>query len=93
MSHYAVHRPFKSDKRFANHYKDAPINESTKKFATLIEGMDKSLGDIVEHLKDLKIADNTLILFLRDDGSTALIGDPRGYGSSTPLKREKGTGY
>lgn len=93
MAHYAVHTPFMTDKRFAAHYKDAPINESTKKFATLIEGMDKSLGDIVQHLKDLKIAKNTLILFIGDNGSTAFIGDQRGYGASAPLKGMKGTEY
>ena len=33
-------------------------------FATLVEGMDKSLGDLMQYLEEQGIAENTLILFL-----------------------------
>ena len=93
MSHYAVHTPFQVDKRFASRYQNAGRSAKEIAFATLVEGMDKSLGDIMDHLNELGIAENTLILFLGDNGSGAPVGEPRGYGSSAPLKGMKGTEF
>ena len=93
MSHYAVHGPFEPDKRFAEHYRYTGKPKVAADFATLIEGMDKSLGDIMDHLEELGIAENTLILFLGDNGSDAPLGDDKGYTSSAPLRGKKGTEY
>ncbi len=43
--------------------------------------------------KKLEIAENTLILFLGDNGGDAPLGDERGYGSSAPLRGKKGTEF
>lgn len=93
MAHYAVHSPFQPDKRFMSHYEDSDKPETAKAFATLIEGMDKSLGDIMDHLEKLGIAENTLILFLGDNGSDAPLGDEKGHYSSAPLRGMKGSEY
>ena len=93
MAHYAVHSPFQADKRFLSRYTDPDKNEQARAFATLIEGMDKSLGDIMNQLEKLGIAENTLILFLGDNGGDAPLGDERGYGSSAPLRGKKGTEF
>lgn len=94
MSHYAVHAPFEADKRFVAHYENGMgKSELAKNFATLIEGMDKSLGDIMGHLEKKGIARNTLVLFLGDNGSDAPLGDARGYASSAPLRGKKGTEF
>ena len=39
------------------------------------------------------VAQNTLILFLGDNGSDAPLGDARGYASSAPLRGKKGTEF
>lgn len=93
MAHYAVHAPFEADKRFASHYQYGEKGKGASDFATLIEGMDKSLGDLMDHLEQLGIAENTLILFLGDNGSDAPLGDEKGYSSSAPLRGKKGTEY
>lgn len=93
MSHYAVHAPFEADKRFTEHYKYSLKPSGSASFATLIEGMDKSLGDLMDHLEKLGIAENTLIIFLGDNGSDAPLGDEKGYTSSAPLRGKKGTEY
>lgn len=90
MSHYAVHAPFNSDPRFAKHYTNSGKNKKVQAYATLIEGIDKSLGDIVQYLNDLGIAENTLILFLGDNGSDAPLPIIDNYSSSAPLKGKKG---
>lgn len=90
MSHYAVHAPFYSDPRFADNYKNSGKSKKAQAFATLIEGIDKSLGDLIAHLTNLGIAENTLLLFLGDNGSDAPLPIKKNYSSATPLKGKKG---
>ena len=90
MAHYAVHAPFHSDPRFAKNYKDSGKSEKAQAYATLIEGIDKSLGDIVAQIKSLGLGENTIILFLGDNGSDAPLPIKEDYSSSEPLKGKKG---
>jgi arylsulfatase A-like enzyme len=89
MAHYAVHAPFHSDPRFADKYKDSGQPEKAQAYATLIEGIDKSLGDIVQHVKHLGLGENTLLFFVGDNGSDAPLPTENHYGSSYPLKGKK----
>ena len=90
MAHYAVHAPFYVDPRFEQNYKDSGKPEKAQAYATLIEGIDKSLGDIVQHVKALGLGENTLIFFLGDNGSDAPLPIENDYSSSSPLKGKKG---
>lgn len=69
MAHYAVHSPWQADDRFLKRYTDAGLSTRQAAYASMIEGMDKSLGDIMKHLKKLKIEDNTILVFMADNGS------------------------
>lgn len=93
MSHYAVHAPFHSDARFAEHYKDSGKPAAAEAFATLIEGMDKSLGDILDNLHDLGVAEDTLVFFLGDNGSDAPLGHQHAVACAAPLRGKKGAHY
>lgn len=93
MAHYAVHAPFMTDKRFIANYENSDKSDNAKAFATLIEGMDKSLGDIIDYLNEKGIAENTLIVFMGDNGGDAPLGDARGYGSSAPFRGKKGAEF
>ena len=93
MSHYAVHNPFEIDKRFIAYYQDTTFSQAARGYATLIEGMDKSLGDILDHLEAAGVAENTLVVFLGDNGSDAPLGDGPDIGSSAPLRGKKGSEF
>jgi arylsulfatase A-like enzyme len=93
LAHYAVHAPFNSDPRFAAHYKDSGKPEAAHAFATLVEGMDKSLNDLLNHLENLGVAENTLIFFLGDNGSDAPLGDQHEVACAAPLRGKKGAHY
>jgi len=93
MSHYAVHAPFHSDPRFADHYKDSGKSKNAQAFATLIEGMDKSLGDLLDHFDALGVSENTLVFFLGDNGSDAPLGHQHVVACAAPLRGKKGAHY
>lgn len=93
FSHYAVHAPFNSDPRFAANYIDSGMPPQAQAFATLIEGMDKSLGDLRDHLETLGVAENTLIFFLGDNGSDAPLGHEHEVACAAPLRGKKGSHY
>ncbi|MDA8744297.1 sulfatase [Rubripirellula amarantea] len=93
LAHYAVHAPFQSDPRFASHYADSGRPKRVQNFATLIEGMDKSLGDLVTHVRSLGVGENTLLLFLGDNGTDAPIGHEHTVACAEPLRGKKGSHY
>lgn len=90
---YAVHAPFNADPRFADHYKDSGKPANAQAFATLIEGMDKSLGDVLDRLEKLGVAENTLFIFLGDNGSDAPLGHEHEVACAAPLRGKKGSHY
>lgn len=95
LGHYAVHVPLMADTRYYQKYLDRGLDTAEAKYASLIEGMDKSLGDILDFLEQAGIKNNTAILFLSDNGGLAL-SPPRGkqaFGYNAPLKAGKGSVY
>lgn len=93
MAHYAVHWPFMPDGRYAGNYTDSVFGRDASCFASLIESMDRSLGELLDFLEEKGIAEETLVIFLGDNGSDAPLGDERGYSSSAPLRGKKGTEF
>ncbi len=94
MAHYAVHLPFDKDQRYFKKYVDAGLSETEAKYASLIEGMDKSLGDIMNWLQKKKADKNTIIIFMSDNGGFSLAprtGEP--FTQNFPLKSGKGSVY
>ncbi len=70
----AVHEPITPNPRFAG----SPYG----KYGDFIEELDWSVGQILEKLDKLKLADNTLILFTSDNGGVA---NPRNQAASTAM--------
>lgn len=92
MAHYAVHTPIQGDDRFLQKYYDAGMDSTEAKYATMVEGMDKSLGDIMDLLVEKKIDDNTIILFMSDNGGLSAVarGGER-HTHNLPLSSGKGS--
>lgn len=95
LSHYAVHTPIMADKRYLQRYLDQGLDSVEAAYATLVEGMDKSLGDLLDYLRDRKVEENTVIIFLSDNGGLSL-APPRGgqpHTHNLPLRAGKGSVY
>lgn len=103
MSHYAIHTPYDADKRFIGNYTNkyddflgANLNQNEINHAALIEGMDKSLGDILKYLEEHpEVAKNTVVLFMADNGGQA-VGPRQGilnHQQNYPARGGKGSAY
>jgi arylsulfatase A-like enzyme len=94
MAHYGVHTPIMEDNRFYQQYLDRGIDTIEAKYASMIESIDKSLGDILDHVKQNQLTENTIILFMSDNGG--LSANSRGgeyHTHNLPLKSGKGSMY
>ncbi|WP_017256957.1 sulfatase [Pedobacter arcticus] len=95
MSHYAVHAQYKPDSRFYQRYIDEGLSTQEAQYASLLQGMDKSLGDLMDYLEKYKLTKNTIIMFMSDNGGLTLV-PPRGgkaFTHNLPLKSGKGSVY
>ena len=93
LSHYAVHNPFQPDPQYIDRYRGRGANVQAEAYATLIEGMDHSLGVILQQLQQLGIDRNTLVIFMSDNGGDAPLGGGEDYGSCAPYRGKKGSAY
>jgi arylsulfatase A-like enzyme len=94
MAHYAVHTPIQPDLRFYQKYIDKGLPPVEAAYATLIEGMDKSLGDLMDYLKENNLEDNTVILFMSDNGGLAAhTRAGQLHVQNYPLNSGKGSAY
>lgn len=94
MAHYAIHTPIQPDPRFYQKYLDRGLPPVEAAYATLIEGMDKSLGDIMRYLDEKKLAENTVILFMSDNGGLAAhTRAGQLHVQNFPLNSGKGSAY
>ena len=72
MSHYSVHSPIMADYRFFQKYLDARLDPIEAIYASLIEGMDKSLGELMNYLKEKKLDQITVKIFMSNKGGLSL---------------------
>jgi arylsulfatase A-like enzyme len=99
FSHYAVHTPIQPDARYLQHYLDAGLDPQEAAYATMIEGVDQSLGRLLAKLRELDLARDTLIVFTSDNGGLAAHSrgtTPMGTGKDThnlPLRSGKASGF
>jgi arylsulfatase A-like enzyme len=99
MAHYAVHSPIQPHKAFLQKYLDQGLDAKEARYASMIEGYDSSLGSLMHTVKELGIADQTIVLFTSDNGGLSVIArgqTPMGTGANThnlPLRAGKGSAY
>lgn len=96
ISHAAVHIPLSTTPELLTKYqakKPMPGYPSNPAYAGLLEELDQSVGRIVEALDRAGLAENTLILFLSDNGGLEHEQSGRIVTSNRPLRGEKGMLY
>ena len=83
-----------ADERFVKSYYEMGIDETEVRYASMVESMDMALGNVLNYLEVNQLEDNTIILFMSDNGG--LSAHARGGEKHThnyPLKSGKGSIY
>jgi arylsulfatase A len=96
LPHYAVHTPLKAPQALIDKYKVAPKagSQSNPVYAAMVESMDAAVGRVLKKLDELKLSDNTLVIFTSDNGGLATTeGGPTGATFNAPLREGKGFLY
>ena len=93
--HHAVHTPIHRDPRFFQKYVDRGMDEGQARFASMCEGVDKSLGDLIAYLRERDVLDNTVIVFLSDNGGNSenLTKGGVRHTQNSPLREGKASCY
>lgn len=89
-SHFAVHTPLQAKKEMIEKYQSKikpgqAQNNAT--YAAMIQSVDEAVGRVLAKLEELKIADNTVVIFMSDNGGLARVT------SNAPLRAGKGSAY
>ncbi len=66
----APHDPYLVDKKYSQPYADQGLPEKVANIYGMIENIDENLGRILKKLDDLKLAENTVFIFMTDNGAT-----------------------
>ena len=65
----APHGPYRVDPKWAMPYKRKDVNNAN--FFGMIANIDHNLGLLRDHLKDLNLDENTILIFMTDNGTSA----------------------
>ena len=89
MCYYAVHTPLMGRQKIIDKYKAKSAVDGQKNpvYASMVESMDQAVGTLISTLKENKLFDNTIIVFMSDNGG--LLGST----DNTPLRSGKGYPY
>jgi arylsulfatase A len=71
VTHNTIHAPIMGKRKLVEKYKNKPgsdLPQNNPVIAAMIEELDNSVGRLLQKLADLKIADNTVIVFFSDNG-------------------------
>ncbi|MGI8978674.1 MAG: sulfatase-like hydrolase/transferase [Pirellulaceae bacterium] len=97
LPHFAVHTPLQAKRELIAKYeagKNRPGQQSNPIYAAMLESADDSVGRILKELDELKLSEQTIVLFTSDNGGLATAeGANTPSTINTPLRDGKGHLY
>lgn len=86
----APHSPYTVDEKYSKPYRDAGIPAPRAEFYGMITNFDENFGQLLRQLRDSKLEDNTIVIFLTDNGTAA---GTLGGGFDGGMRGAKGSEY
>jgi arylsulfatase A-like enzyme len=87
LAYFNVHRPLVVPEKYTRGL-PAKLPEKRRKMIGMVQALDQGVGEVLAALRDAGLEDDTLVIFLGDNG-----GIGRGIASNAPLARTKATLY
>ena len=85
FSHFAVHSPYQGKKEEIDYFNSKNTKgfngQDNATYASMIKSMDRSVGKILEKLKETGLEENTLVIFMSDNGGIDAEITPDGNGT------------
>jgi arylsulfatase A len=92
VAFHEPHEPVASPKELVDHYLPSAKNEDQAQYFANVGNVDLAVGRLMGALKELKVDENTLVVFTADNGPETLNRYRRAwrsYGRATPLRGMK----
>jgi len=90
----APHSPFFVDERYSKPYEAKGAPPQMAKFYGMIENIDENLGALRKRLEELGLSDNTIFIFMTDNGTSGgLSNESEWKGHSAGMRARKGWVY
>ena len=68
---YSPHAPLNVPEKYSQPYKDlGKLNEKEANFCGMVANVDENVGRLMSRLESLKLAENTLVILINDNGAT-----------------------
>lgn len=83
LAHYGVHSPHQAPAERVAKYKNKGLDTQYAVYHAMVESIDNSVGRIMDAIKQAGVEDNTIVMFISDQG---------GYFTNYPLKGGKQAG-
>ncbi|MCW0218741.1 MAG: arylsulfatase [Prosthecobacter sp.] len=71
LAYNAPHSPYQVPDAYFDKFKAKGFDDTLSAFYGMCENMDDNVGRLLAHLDTLKLTENTIVLFLTDNGGTA----------------------
>jgi len=87
LPYNAPHTPMQIANRYYDKYKARGLDNKPAAIYGLVQNIDENVGRLLKHLDQLGIADNTIVIFLSDNGAEG----PQGSRFNAGMRGMKGT--
>ncbi|MBA72610.1 MAG: arylsulfatase [Verrucomicrobiales bacterium] len=74
-------------------YGNTRMTQNNPDYAAMVESVDRSVGKVLDKLEELKIKDNTLVIFTSDNGGLSTLQNGRRPGPTSCLPLRAGKGW
>ncbi len=71
LAYNAPHSPYQVPDKYFDKFKAAGMEDNVAAFYGMCENIDDNVGRLLARLEELKVAEDTIVLFLTDNGGTA----------------------
>lgn len=93
ISTNAPHAPFVAPEKYTKRFADEGYGGSAQGFYGMIENIDDNIGILMDKLDEWELAQNTILIFMSDNGKALHSDQKAAYGNSSPAYNAGMKGY